>query len=305
MDTITALLTNKEPLLEPSTITLRCERVNSWMKARRILRLILNFNSHLDHSKQQRKIQPAPRQFLTSLEVPKKMLVKVAQHEVYGESIKLLKQHRSLPDGHPIASLSPFIDKEGTLRVGGRLRNACIPADCKNPALLPEKHIITEIIARHYHQNVCHQGGHLTHDSLRTNGFRTLNGKRFIANMIKKCFTCRKLRAGTMSQQMADLPEERVGEVPPFTNVDLDVFGPYHIQDCKNTRASTSLRKRWALILVCQASRAVHVDILPSMDTSAFRNALSRFISIRGTVKIIRSDTVSYTHLTLPTKRIV
>ena len=44
------------------------------------------------------------------------------------------------------------------------------------------------------------------------------------------------------------------------------------------------------LLFVCLTSRAVHVEILPGMDTSSFRNAFQRFISLRGTPKLIRSD---------------
>ena len=36
--------------------------------------------------------------------------------------------------------------------------------------------------------------------------------------------------------------------------------------------------------------RAVHIEIIESLDTSSFINALRRFISLRGPVKHIRSD---------------
>ena len=42
--------------------------------------------------------------------------------------------------------------------------------------------------------------------------------------------------------------------------------------------------------IICQASRAIHIEILPGMDTSSCRNALRRFFAIRGTPKRIFSD---------------
>ena len=36
--------------------------------------------------------------------------------------------------------------------------------------------------------------------------------------------------------------------------------------------------------------RGVHIELMPGMDTSSFRNALQRFIAIRGTPRRLRSD---------------
>ena len=43
-------------------------------------------------------------------------------------------------------------------------------------------------------------------------------------------------------------------------------------------------------IFVCLVSRDVHLEILPSLDAASYWNALRRFISIRGTPRLIRSD---------------
>ena len=46
----------------------------------------------------------------------------------------------------------------------------------------------------------------------------------------------------------------------------------------------------WVLLVTCLSSRAIHVELLSSLDTPTFKNALSRFIAIRGTCKRLRSD---------------
>ena len=89
---------------------------------------------------------------------------------------------------------------------------------------------------------------------------------------------------------MADLPFDRLEATPPFLNIGIDIFGPFFIHDGIRTRSNKATKKIWAIIFVCLPSRAVHLEALPSMDTSSFRNALSRFMAIRGHCKIIRSD---------------
>lgn len=48
--------------------------------------------------------------------------------------------------------------------------------------------------------------------------------------------------------------------------------------------------KMWAMIVTCMSIRAVHIEVIQSLDTSSFINALRRFLSICGPVKYIRSD---------------
>ncbi|XP_031758025.1 alpha-1,4-N-acetylglucosaminyltransferase-like [Xenopus tropicalis] len=48
--------------------------------------------------------------------------------------------------------------------------------------------------------------------------------------------------------------------------------------------------KRWAVIFTCMTTRAVHIEVIESMDTTSFINALRRFIAIQGPVKHVRSD---------------
>ena len=88
---------------------------------------------------------------------------------------------------------------------------------------------------------------------------------------------------------MADLPTDRTETPPPFTNVGLDVFGPWIIQTRK-LRGGALNSKRWGLVFTCLNSRAVHIEVLESMDTSAFICALRQFLSIRGPVVRIRCD---------------
>lgn len=89
---------------------------------------------------------------------------------------------------------------------------------------------------------------------------------------------------------MSDLPKERLQESPPFTYCGMDVFGPIILTDGKTTRHATADRKSWGLLFTCLVSRALHIEPLPGLDTSTFKNALRRFFCIRGNCKFLLSD---------------
>ncbi|KAJ7317359.1 hypothetical protein JRQ81_003521 [Phrynocephalus forsythii] len=88
---------------------------------------------------------------------------------------------------------------------------------------------------------------------------------------------------------MAYLPPERLSPGPPFTNVGLDVFAPRSVT-AHGTRGSQANSKCWGTISTCLSIRAVHIEVIESMDPSIFINALRRFQAYRGPVKTFRSD---------------
>ncbi|KAF2350440.1 Ribonuclease H-like domain, partial [Trinorchestia longiramus] len=218
------------------------------------------------------------------------ILIRSVQQECFPELMNACTQVVNVPDGHNLSSLAPFIDRHGMLRVGGRLQNSTMPLGIKCPLVVPEKHPISVALIRHFHTEVQHQGSYITHRAIRMAGFHIQRGTSLIKRIISECVLCRKLRAKLGEQEMADLPSDRARGMPPFSNVGLDVFGPYQVVEGKSTRRSNSQKKLWALLFTCLVSRAIHVEPLPALDTSSFKNAFRRFIAIRGPCKIIRSD---------------
>lgn len=71
---------------------------------------------------------------------------------------------------------------------------------------------------------------------------------------------------------------------PPFTNTGVDFFGPF---DIKRGRSTV---KRYGVIFTCLNIRAVHIEIAHSLNTDSCINAIRRFVSRRGPVKVMRSD---------------
>ncbi|KAK6178334.1 hypothetical protein SNE40_013133 [Patella caerulea] len=70
-------------------------------------------------------------------------IVKSVQCEVYEEEIHNLKHNRPLQRTSKILFLNPYLDKDGVLRVGGRLNNIAETFSEKNPILIPGRHYIS------------------------------------------------------------------------------------------------------------------------------------------------------------------
>ncbi|XP_069105757.1 uncharacterized protein [Argopecten irradians] len=250
---------------------------------KRIKEMVKNFrNRRKKHDPNDATEQVTPK----SVE---RLLLCIHQQEHFPEEIESLRTGRSIPSASTIIRLSPILDSDGLLRVGGRLGLSCLPIGETNPIIVSNKSPISKLLVRHYHEKVKHQGRLFTEGSLRNHGLWIIGAKRLISSVLFNCVPCRKLRGKTEFQKMADLPSERLVPAPPFTNVGIDAFGPWNVVTRK-TRGGSANSKRWAILFTCLGTRAVHIEVVEEMSTSSFINALRRFIAIRGNVKELRSD---------------
>ena len=219
----------------------------------------------------------------------KAAIIHTVQHEIYREEYKCLEKRQPLPKQSPLKRLNPIIDEDGLLRVGGRLTPASVPREEKHPLIIPRTHHIATLLVRYYHEKVAHQGRHITEGAIRAAGLWIIGSKCLVSSVINKCVICRRLRGAVQIQKMSDLPADKLSPMPPFTNVGLDVFGPWTVVT-RRTRGGSAEDKRWAVLFTCMSTRAVHIEVVESMSTSSFINALRRFYSIRGPAKLLRSD---------------
>lgn len=105
-----------------------------------------------------------------------------------------------------------------------------------------------------------------------------------VGTYILNCAVCHKLRDAVSQQKMADLPEDRLEEAPPFTYCRVDYFGPWYIKEGRKQK------KQYGLSFTCLASRAIHLETANTLTTDLFINALRRFHSRRGPMRQIHSD---------------
>ncbi|KAJ7993986.1 hypothetical protein DPEC_G00261260 [Dallia pectoralis] len=178
---------------------------------------------------------------VNELSQSKRTIIHAVQEETYSQEYDCLRKEESLPKDSPLKALDPFIDADGLLRVGGRIRKAELLQEEKTPLIIPGKHHIATLLIRYYHERTHHQGRIFTEGALRAAGFWIVGGKRQVSSLIHGCVTCRKLRGTPQIQKMADLPADRLSTDPPFTNVGLDVFGPWTISS-RRTRGGLAHR---------------------------------------------------------------
>ena len=191
---------------------------------------------------------------------------------------------RHVTQTEPAAQRKRENQKSGFIRVGGRLHTALIKVDARHPIILPKKHHVVNLIIDYYHRASGHSGVEYTLSLLRQ-GYWIIGARSIVRNIINKCFNCRRRQAPVMQQEMASLPEDRITpSKPPFTYVEVDCFGPFFV------RRGRATAKKYGVLFTCLAIRAVHIEVVHSMDTESFINALRRFISRRGRPEEIRSD---------------
>lgn len=220
-------------------------------------------------------------------------IVKAVQKEAFPKEMALLQsanteqektKRSSIKKTSALRRLDPFVDEDGILRVGGRIRHAGLPFNEKHPLLLPKKGHITDLVIRHHHQRSYHQGRGITHARIRSSGVWIVNGNSAVGHHISRCTTCQRYRGAHVKQKMADLPQDRLEETAPFTYSAVDYFGPFYIKEGRREL------KRYGVLFTCMSSRAIHLETAVSLTTDSFLNAYRRFIGRRGPVRQLRSD---------------
>ncbi|XP_038070490.1 uncharacterized protein LOC119739571 [Patiria miniata] len=211
-------------------------------------------------------------------------IVRSVQRQAFPQEIQSLRNSSRVKATSKICSLNPFLDSDGILRVGGRLRNAEVPDSVKHPAILPKDGQVTRLLISYFHNKVQHQGRGMTFNEVRAGGYWIIGGVKVVATHIHKCATCRRLRRPVEEQKMADLPKDRVEPSPPFTFCGMDCFGPFTVREGRKEI------KKYGVIFTCMSSRAVHIEMVDDMTTDCFINSLRCFIALRGPVQQLRSD---------------
>jgi len=228
---------------------------------------------------------PAARSTVPDLRTTRLNIIRRIQRERYGSEYEALKKGQDVLRRSDVYRLEPCLDDDGLIRVGGRLALAPVPSESKRPILLPRDHPVTELIVREVHQTTAgHSGREHTLAVLRQN-YWVPRCRRLLDRILKACVTCRRSNWKGTYQRQASLPQERVTpREAPFTSTGVDCFGPFL------SKQGRKQFKRWGCIFTCVTTRAVHLEVLTSLDKDALINALTRFSARRGTPRTMISD---------------
>ena len=106
--------------------------------------------------------------------------------------------------------LDVFKDKDGLLRIGGRLNNSNLDVQAKNPILLPGDSQLTILIILQSHSNVMHYGLKETLADLRSR-FWIATGPQLVKKTIRPCRLCIRIQGQSYGEpKMSQLPDTRI-----------------------------------------------------------------------------------------------
>ena len=273
--------------------SINLEKFSSWTKLKRVIALCLEFIRRLRNKRAERM------SFEDCLDVElmdrsEKAIIRMVQGTDFRDEIEVLRQDQTKVNGKkqsvrikrtsPLYRLDPFVDEDGILRIGGRLKRSALDFDVRHPYVISRNSPIAVLLVRHFHEKVAHMGRGTTINKIRDGGFWIVGMRRVVASLIFRCVPCRHLRQKTLTQKMADLPEDRVLPEGPFQFCGTDLFGPWTIREGRKDL------KKYGVVFTCLASRAVHIETVNTMNTDSFVNALRRFLAVRGPCRTIRCD---------------
>lgn len=187
--------------------------------------------------------------------------------------------------GTSFDKLAPFLDDENFIRVGGRLEKSKLPFGQKHSIVLPHNHHVTELLICRTHPSNLYAGIQTTLYAIRWK-FYILNGKDQVRKVARRCIECVRQKPPNAHAHMRDLPAARVDESSAFEHTGVDFFDPMLIKD-KEYRNKT-ISKVYGCVFICVVSKAVHIELVPTLSTEGFLIAFRRFV--RGIHSSMYSD---------------
>ncbi|KAI2646144.1 ORF V: Enzymatic polyprotein [Labeo rohita] len=213
-------------------------------------------------------------------------VLKHVQQESFPKDYHLLESGKTVKPNSRLVALAPEMDpSNGLIRVGGRLRRVADLADSiLHPIVLDSRHPVAHLIIRHYDNQQHHPGSERLFAEIRRH-YWILRSQEAVRRFQHTYPECRRWRGQPSVPLMSDLPCALLQlNKPAFHSCGMDCFGPFLIKIGRRTE------KCWGVLFKCLTTRAVHLDLLPSLSTDSFLMALRRFTARRGTPAQLWSD---------------
>ncbi|XP_075150859.1 uncharacterized protein LOC142224967 [Haematobia irritans] len=207
------------------------------------------------------------------------ILVKLSQEIDFPKEMSRLSSDQVITHS-PILMLMPFLDDNGIIRVGGRLHDSNYPNDLKHPCILAKSNPLSTLIILDAHENTLHGGVTLTMSYVNRK-FWIVSGNVLAKRIIHKCMTCFRYMTRTSKQIM---------------DSGVDYAGLISIK--MSSLRSAVVSKGYICLFVCMVTKAIHLEVVSNLTTSAFLAAFKRaflaafkrFVSRRGQCNDFYSD---------------
>ena len=202
-------------------------------------------------------------------------------YEAESDLVRLIQsQSFTSLDDKRIKHLNPFHDELGVIRLKTKITLRDDNFNFRCPIILPSNHDVVNLIIRDKHVHANHAGVQITLSNLREK-FWVLGGRRTVRCVIRKCIDCRRHDSQPLEMAPPPLPLYRVREAAVFEIIGVDFTGPVYLKGGE---------KAWICIFTCAVYRAVHFELVSSLDVPKFLLALRRHISRGGRPSVIFSD---------------
>ena len=215
------------------------------------------------------------------------MLFRFVQNESFPNVSKSIANSKEISKTLNIAKLSPFIEKDGKIRVKGRLKHSNLAYNAKHPILLTAKHPVVQLLLERAHRANLHESTEYVRNMLHMlqQEYWIIGIRNTLRKIKSRCIKCRHRNTNPIHSPVADLPRERLDEhVFSFIRTGVDYFGPIEVKFLRRTL------KRWCWFFTCLTTRAVHIEVGQSLDTESFLAAVTRFIARRDNPSTIIRD---------------
>uniref|UniRef100_W8B1J3 Uncharacterized protein n=1 Tax=Ceratitis capitata TaxID=7213 RepID=W8B1J3_CERCA len=201
-------------------------KYSSYSKLKRVmayvLRFVFNARSITLHNAEKR-CGPVSS---TEIAEAERRLIKYTQHFFYANEIFLCSAKRPIPLRSSLLRLQPFLDSNGILRIGGRLKSAKLAYESKHPAILHKNAPLSKLIVADIHRFTLHGGPQLMQVVLQRR-YWVIGARNLIRNIYHKCVKCTYLNRNLATQAMGDLPASRFAYARCFFRTAVDFAGPY------------------------------------------------------------------------------
>ena len=213
-------------------------------------------------------------------------LFKIMQSQCFSEELDYLRNPQNKQVPILVSNLNLFIDEFGVLRSNGRSgKCSTFEYDLINPILLGKNHDLTKLIIQDCHAKCQHLGIGSTLTKVRMSGFWIPKARQAIKNVISSCYLCKRFNSLSFKYpKVTNLPKHRVNFVKPFLHTGIDYTGSIFVKDSKG------FKKMYLLVFTCLNVRAVHIELVPDMNTVSLVLAIIRFTNIYGVPSHIYSD---------------
>ena len=215
------------------------------------------------------------------------LIIRLHQKKHFHDEIQSLQKGVQINKKSRLLQLTPFLDNDGLMRVGGRIRHSGLTFNKCHPYILCNNDNFTNMLINYEHTRNYHTSAHSLRYIILQN-FWILRSISAIKKQLHRCITCIRFRANTEKQIMSDLPSSRLVPSNPFTHCGIDYAGPFSTKLYKGR--CNKILKTYACLFICFTTHAIHIELVSDLTEDAFIAALKRFISRRGRPSDLYSD---------------